>query len=97
MASLPVTGAGKPRRPTRIGATPGMRLACQFRPTADISVRPLLSADAIASDGPMRAGMEGSERQVTVMFIDLRGSTTLASRRMPYDVLFDSQPVLSTR
>ena len=30
----------------RIGATPGMRLACQICPTADISVMPLLAADA---------------------------------------------------
>jgi adenylate cyclase len=36
----------------------------------------------------MRAGMEGAERLVTVMFIDLRGSTTLGEARMPYDVLF---------
>ena len=32
--------------------------------------------------------MEGSERRVTVMFIDLRDSTTLGEARMPYDVLF---------
>jgi adenylate cyclase len=32
--------------------------------------------------------MEGSERKVTVMFLDLRGSTTLGEARMPYDVLF---------
>ena len=72
----------------RIGATEGVRLACQIRPTADISVMPLLTADASAADGLMRGGMEGSERQVTVMFIDLRGSTTLGEARMPYDVLF---------
>jgi adenylate cyclase len=32
--------------------------------------------------------MEGSERQVTVVFIDLRGSTMLGEAKMPYDVLF---------
>jgi adenylate cyclase len=72
----------------RIGATEGVRLACQLRPTSNITVLPLLTADASAQHGLMRAGMEGSERQVTVMFIDLRGSTTLGEARMPYDVLF---------
>jgi adenylate cyclase len=72
----------------RIGATEGVRLACQIRPTADISVTPLLAADAGAADGLVRGGMEGSERQITVVFVDLRGSTTLGEARMPYDVLF---------
>jgi adenylate cyclase len=72
----------------RIGATPGMRLACQIRPTADISVMPLLAADANAADGAVRGGLEGSERLITVVFVDLRGSTTLGEAKMPYDVLF---------
>ena len=72
----------------RIGATGNVRLACQVRPTADISVMPLLAAEASAADGLVHGGMEGSERQVTVMFIDLRGSTTLGEAKLPYDVLF---------
>jgi adenylate cyclase len=72
----------------RIGATEGVRLACQLRPGTDISVMPLLAADASAADGLVRGGMEGSERQVTVVFVDLRGSTRLAETRMPYDILF---------
>jgi adenylate cyclase len=72
----------------RIGATAGMRLACQIRPTADISIMPLLAADANAVDGTVRGGLEGSERPVTVVFVDLRGSTSLGEAKMPYDVLF---------
>jgi adenylate cyclase len=72
----------------RIGATQGMRLACQIRPTADIAITPLLAADAGAADGAVRGGLEGQERAVTVMFVDLRGFTTLAEGRLPYDVLF---------
>ena len=49
---------------------------------------PLLAADASAADGLVRGGMEGSERRVTVVFIDLRGSTALGEARMPYDILF---------
>ena len=72
----------------RIGATPGMRLACQIRPAADLAVMPLLTADASAADGAVRGGLEGSERPITVVFVDLRGSTTLGEARLPYDVLF---------
>ena len=72
----------------RIGATPGLRLACQVRPAADLAVTPLCAADATAIDGFVRAGMEGSERLITIMFIDLRGSTTLGEAKLPYDVLF---------
>jgi adenylate cyclase len=73
---------------SRIGAAEGTRLACQIRPTTDIAVMPLLAADASAADGTTRGGLEGSERQITVVFIDLRGSTTLGEARLPYDVLF---------
>jgi adenylate cyclase len=72
----------------RIGASPDMRLACQIRPSADIAIMPLLAAGAGAADGRLRGGFEGSERLVTVLFVDIRGSTTLGEARLPYDVLF---------
>jgi len=65
-----------------------MRLACQIRPTNSISIMPLLAADVGAADGLVRGGLEGSERLITVVFVDLRASTTLGEARMPYDVLF---------
>jgi adenylate cyclase len=73
---------------SRIGATPGTRLACQIRPTAAIAVMPLLAADAHAADGALRGGLEGRERPITVVFVDMRGSTTLGEAKLPYDVLF---------
>jgi adenylate cyclase len=87
-AQLPPPAGLEAAALARIGAMPGVRLACQIRPSTDISVAPLLAADSRAADGLVRGGMEGSERQVTVVFIDLRGSTTLGEMRMPYDVLF---------
>jgi adenylate cyclase len=72
----------------RIGASPGTRLACQIHPTSDISVMPLLAADAGAIDGALRGGFEGRERPITVVFVDMRGSTTLGEAKLPYDVLF---------
>jgi adenylate cyclase len=85
---LPAASGAEAQALARIGATPGMRLACQIRPTADISVMPLLAADANAAEGRLRGGFEGRERLITVVFVDIRGSTTLAETRLPYDVLF---------
>jgi adenylate cyclase len=87
-AALPEPAGLEAAALARIGAGEGVRLACQIRPAADISVTPLLAADSRAADGLVRGGMEGSERQVTVVFIDLRGSTTLGEAKLPYDVLF---------
>jgi adenylate cyclase len=85
---LPEPGPLEAKALARIGATPGTRLACQIRPAADIAVMPLLAADAAAADGAVRGGLEGSERLITVVFVDMRGSTTLGEAKMPYDVLF---------
>ncbi len=71
---------------TRIKAGAGTRLACQIRPSRDISIAPLFAADAV--DGQVRGGLEGSERLITVVFVDLRGSTTIGEARLPYDVLY---------
>jgi adenylate cyclase len=85
---LPAPSTLEAKALSRIGASPGMRLACQIRPTTDIAVMPVLAADASAADGAARGGLEGSERLITVVFVDLRGSTTLGEARLPYDVMF---------
>jgi adenylate cyclase len=80
---LPEPSGPEARALARIGATPGMRLACQICPTADISVMPLLAAE-----GTVRGGLEGSERWITVVFVDLRGFAALGEAKMPYDLLY---------
>ena len=71
-----------------IQAPRGMRLACQIRPQNDLAVAPLMPPNATARDGRRPGGLSGSERQVVCIFIDLRDSTKLGERKMPYDVLF---------
>src|SRR5580704_837979 len=46
---LPEPAALEAKALARIAATPGTRLACQIRPTADIAVLPLLAADSSAA------------------------------------------------
>src|SRR5438105_4961260 len=74
----------------RVGTTdPSIRLACQLRPTADVSFFQLfmphmLSANAHASS-PARIGQE---RYLVSLFVDMRGSTQLAEKRLPFDTVF---------
>ncbi|MGP0094853.1 MAG: adenylate/guanylate cyclase domain-containing protein [Xanthobacteraceae bacterium] len=86
--ALPAPSGPEAAALARIAAMAGVRLACQIRPRADIAVTPLLSADATAADGYLRGGLEGTERLVAVLFVDLRGYTGLGEAKLPYDVLF---------
>lgn len=81
-------GALEGRALARIGAAPGVRLACQLRPSAALAVVPLLPPQAGMADGRRPGGLEGQEKAVTCLFLDLRGSTKLGESRLPYDVLF---------
>lgn len=73
----------------RIAAAPDTRLACQLRPLGDLRVTPLLPANATASDGVRRpAYLQGCEREIAILFGDLRAFTRLSEHRLPYDVVF---------
>ncbi|NBC34262.1 MAG: 2Fe-2S iron-sulfur cluster binding domain-containing protein [Alphaproteobacteria bacterium] len=88
--ALPPPDAGESRVLARIGAGPGVRLACQIRPTADLDVTPLLPPDASPRDGfPGRlAQSQGKEMEIAVLFADLRGFTRLSEAKLPYDTVF---------
>jgi adenylate cyclase len=73
----------------RIGATSNVRLACQLRPRGAVEVTPLLPPFAHAADGRRRVDFaQGSEREIAIMFVDIRGFTALSEGRLPYDVVF---------
>jgi adenylate cyclase len=73
----------------RISAAPAVRLACQTRPTGDVGVTPLLPATATPLHALARvAHRQGEEREVAILFADLRGFTALAEHKLPYDVVF---------
>jgi adenylate cyclase len=75
----------------RVGASvdPAVRLACQLRPQTDISLVPILPPQASTSFvyGKSRIHL-GEERYVVCMFIDMRGSTKMAEKRLPFDTVF---------
>jgi len=74
----------------RIGVPPNVRLACQTRPETSVEILPLLPPQQSASvpAGSRAAYTYGQERDIAVMFVDIRGFTGLAESRLPYDVVF---------
>ncbi len=73
----------------RVGAAPDVRLACQLRPLGDLRVTPLLPATAQARDGFRRPSyLTGTEREIVILFADLRAFTKLSEQKLPYDVVF---------
>ncbi|HEV7410592.1 MAG TPA: adenylate/guanylate cyclase domain-containing protein [Bradyrhizobium sp.] len=71
------------------GADPAIRLACQLRPETDLSFfqifLPQITAATLRSSSPARIG---EERYLVSMFVDMRGSTKLAEKRLPFDTVF---------
>lgn len=75
----------------RLGLPPNVRLACQTRPKpgAEIEIEPLLPPTASMRDVHRRERyLQGEERDIAIMFCDMRGFTKLAEKRLPYDVVF---------
>ncbi|HTR58506.1 MAG TPA: adenylate/guanylate cyclase domain-containing protein [Casimicrobiaceae bacterium] len=75
----------------RVGASvdPAVRLACQLRPECDIAFfpifRPQISAGSLPAVTRVHAG---EERYVVSMFVDMRRSTSVAEKRLPFDTMF---------
>ncbi len=72
-----------------LGADRAVRLACQLKPVADISIWPLMPPAATMRDqGRLDVAATGAERLVAILFVDIRASTQLVENRLPYDVVF---------
>jgi adenylate cyclase len=66
-----------------------VRLACQLRPLHDLSFATVLPPNAPVSRAyPRNRRHAADERLIVAMFVDMRGSTRLAERRLPYDTVF---------
>jgi adenylate cyclase len=89
LRALPAPSAAERRVLERVSAPPNVRLACQLRPAGDIAVVPLMPASLSAQAAALQVGARhGQEREIAVLFADLRGFTRLAEHRLPYDVVF---------
>ena len=88
LADLPQADAAEVAVLARVEAAADVRLACQTRPRRDLSVTPLLPPTAGIQQALRPGGVSGREARVVVVFIDIRGSTGLGERNLPYDVVF---------
>jgi adenylate cyclase len=87
--SLPPPMEEEQRVLARIHAAPAVRLACQARPTGAVTIQPLLPPQVTAQKALFGSDVsQGKEQEVAVLFADLRGFTSMAERRLPYDVVF---------
>jgi len=75
----------------KLGFKPHIRLACQTVPTSDITVRRAIldKIDIQLMARDFKAGGKGlgEEREVTLLFADIEGYTTLTENSLPYDVV----------
>jgi len=83
---------------TRVGSSdPSIRLACQLRPTSDLSFFQLFlpgtTSSTLHGSNPTRIGQE---RYLVSLFVDMRGSTRLAEKMLPFDTVFVVNRFLST-
>ena len=89
LRSLPPASEAEMKVLARVGAAPNVRLACQTRPTGDLEITPLLPPSASPRQAWGRSStLQGQEREVAILFADLRGFTALSENKLPYDVVF---------
>ncbi len=87
--ALPPPSPMEQRVLERVGAPDNVRLACQARPASDVSVTPLLPPNATTRDAHPRSPMlAGQEREIVVLFSDIRSFTEFSENKLPYDVVF---------
>jgi adenylate cyclase len=84
LAACPQPAPEELRTLARISAPEDVRLACQLRPTGDLAVTPVLALDGTQAP----PGQRSVERDVAVLFTDLRRWTGLAERQLPFDLVY---------
>ena len=75
----------------RKGLPSEVRLACQTKATGDIKIKRLIYEESditkAISEGTSQPGSFGKEKEVCVMFSDIRSFTPFTEKQLPYDVI----------
>ncbi len=73
----------------RVAAPANVRLACQLRPTANLTISTLMPGNVDAKRGAAIDRYHwGVEQEATILFCDLRGFTKMSEGKLSYDVVF---------
>ena len=80
---LDAPGRDERRTLARVRAPADVRLACQLRPQGDLTVTPLFETGAATQ--PARFGRE---RDVAILFVDLRRWSGLSENQWPFDLAY---------
>ncbi|WP_282151770.1 adenylate/guanylate cyclase domain-containing protein [Ruegeria atlantica] len=82
---LPEPGEVEARSLAAVSAPAGARLACQIRPMAPITAFRMFRPDGARHRAH---ASQGQERQLAVLFLDMRGFTSRTAGQLPYDIVF---------
>ena len=72
----------------KLNAGPDIRLACQCRVRGDMQVRPLIQPQSLTTPRNVDPLGWGVEREVAILFLDIRGFSRISEKSLPYDVVF---------
>ncbi len=87
--TLPLPSEAEIKVLKRVAAPANVRLACQLRPTADLTISTLMPGNVDATRGAAIDRYHwGVEQDVTILFCDLRGFTKMSEGKLSYDVVF---------
>ena len=87
-SGLPAPNAHEIKAIQRVGIDDDMRLACQLRPTGDLSVAPLLNPENSLEGVTSARALTGKEQETVILFVDVREFTKIAEHKLPFDVVY---------
>ena len=88
LSNLPAPSEREQKVLDHIQAPNAIRLACQTRPQGPCQIVPIFPADISLVKGVLKQEQFwGEEKQIVVLFADIRGFTTLSENLLPFDVV----------
>ncbi len=73
----------------KINAAPNIRLACQAKVHGNLEIRPLVQPQQQLATPPNLDPLGwGVEREVAILFLDIRGFSRISEKSLPYDIVF---------
>ena len=88
LETLPTPSADESNLLKRVRVGRNVRLACQTRPTDQCTIYPLLLPNSSGYDSSQPQDRQGADKEIAILFSDLRGFTSMSEGRLPYDVVF---------